>query len=35
LVAGVRDGKALPAKTIAPTEMVDATSWEQAGVPCA
>jgi L-arabinose transport system substrate-binding protein len=34
LVANVRDGKPLPAETIAPTKMVDTSSWEQAGVQC-
>lgn len=29
-----RNGKALPAKTIAPTQMVDATNWQKAGVQC-
>jgi L-arabinose transport system substrate-binding protein len=34
LVDRIRDGKALPAKTIAKTSMVDAGSWQQAGVEC-
>jgi L-arabinose transport system substrate-binding protein len=34
LVAHARDGEPLPPKTIAPTRMVDARNWKQAGVPC-
>jgi len=34
LVGKIRDGKALPPQSIAPTQMVDATSYAQAGVQC-
>lgn len=34
LVGKIRDGKALPPQSIAPTKMVDATSYVQAGVQC-
>lgn len=34
LVGKIRDGKALPAKSIAKTTMVDATNFVQAGVQC-
>lgn len=34
LVKAVRDGSALPAKSIAKTAMVDAANWEQEGVVC-
>jgi L-arabinose transport system substrate-binding protein len=34
LVAKIRDGKDLPAMTIAPTKIVDASNYEQAGVKC-
>jgi L-arabinose transport system substrate-binding protein len=34
LIASARDGKALPGKTIAPTQMVDAGNWRKAGVKC-
>lgn len=34
LVANLRDGKALPPKTIAETQMVDKDSWEQSGLVC-
>lgn len=34
MVNTLRTGKALPAKTIAKTTIVDAANWEQAGVSC-
>lgn len=34
LVGKIRDGKALPPQSIAPTQMVDATNYAQAGVQC-
>ena len=34
MVDQLRNGKALPAQTIADTHMVDATNWEQEGVTC-
>lgn len=34
LVDNLRDGKALPATTIAKTEMVDKSNWEQSGLSC-
>lgn len=34
LVRSIRDGKALPAKTLAKTEMVDKTTWKQSGLVC-
>lgn len=34
IVALVKDGTALPAETIAPSEIVDASNWQQAGVEC-
>lgn len=34
LVEHLRSGKPLPAKTIAPTKIVDSTTWQQAGVTC-
>lgn len=34
LVGKIRDGKALPPQSIAPTKMVDATNFAQAGVQC-
>ncbi|WP_067538718.1 substrate-binding domain-containing protein [Nocardia crassostreae] len=30
----LKNGKAMPAEVFAPTEMVDASNWEQAGVTC-
>ena len=34
MVDHLRDGTALPAKTIADTKIVDATNWEAEGVVC-
>ena len=34
MVAHLRDGKELPAVTVADTHKVDATNWEEAGVAC-
>jgi L-arabinose transport system substrate-binding protein len=34
LISSLRDHKALPAKTIAPTTIVDPSNWKQAGVQC-
>ena len=34
LVAHLRDGEKLPAETIAPTEMVNASNWREAGLKC-
>ena len=34
LVTSLRNGKPMPPKTIAPTEMVDASNWKKAGVKC-
>lgn len=34
LVTSLRSGKPMPPKTIAPTQMVDATNWKKAGVKC-
>jgi L-arabinose transport system substrate-binding protein len=34
IVAQIRDGKAMPAKTIADTNMVDSENWKDAGVVC-
>ena len=34
LVAKVRNGTALPAKSIAPTSMVTPTNWQQSGMTC-
>ncbi len=34
LVAHLRDGKDLPAETIAPTKMVDPSNWQEAGLKC-
>jgi L-arabinose transport system substrate-binding protein len=34
LVDKIRNGVALPPKTIAPTKIVDSTNWQQAGVEC-
>jgi L-arabinose transport system substrate-binding protein len=34
LIDAASKKKALPAKTIAPTEIVDATNWQKAGVQC-
>lgn len=34
LVDKIRNGRALPAKTIAKTSIVDSTNWEKAGVVC-
>ncbi|WP_436494995.1 substrate-binding domain-containing protein [Actinokineospora sp. HUAS TT18] len=31
----IKNGKAMPAEAFAPTTMVDATTWQQAGVKCA
>ncbi|HVK24261.1 MAG TPA: substrate-binding domain-containing protein [Actinokineospora sp.] len=31
----IKNGKAMPAEAFAPTTMVDATTWEKAGVKCA
>jgi L-arabinose transport system substrate-binding protein len=34
LVDNLRNGKAMPQEAFAPTKMVDATTWKQAGVKC-
>ncbi len=34
LVANLKDGTALPAETIAPSQIVDASNWQKAGVVC-
>ncbi len=34
LVALIKDGTPLPAETIAPSQIVDMTNWEKAGVEC-
>jgi L-arabinose transport system substrate-binding protein len=34
IVGQIRDGKAMPPKTIADTNMVDSTNWKDAGVVC-